>query len=259
MLLNIYDIPPLYLGLLSGLFTFAITTLGSSLVFFFKKINNNILSLMLALSSGVMIAASFWSLLTPAIELSNSMYLHSWLIPALGFIFGGAFVYLSDIYLTKILSNNSAKKDTLLFSSITLHNLPEGLAIGVAFGAIRAQSDLALTSSAILLALGIGIQNFPEGLAISIPLFQSGNSKIKSFIFGSISGFIEIIGVVIGFFASYITSLILPFVLSFASGCMIVVACCELLPESASKNKVLTTLGLVIGFVIMMILDVSLS
>ena len=212
-----------------------------------------------------MIAASFWSLLLPSIELSEELGYIAWGLPALGFILGGLFVLLSDKFLDKTLSDkNSIKKDSLkrsilLVSAITLHNIPEGMSIGVAFGGISSGVSGMTLIGAIMLAIGIGIQNFPEGAAVSLPLRKEGFSRKKSFFIGQASALVEPISAVIGVILVLAVRSILPILLSFAAGAMITVAARELLPESISENKNLSTLGLISGFVLMMVLDVALG
>lgn len=235
------------------------------MVCFFKEVNKKALNTILGFSAGVMIAASFWSLLLPSIELSEELGYIAWGLPALGFIFGGLFVLLSDKFLDKTLSDkNSIKKDSLkrsilLVSAITLHNIPEGMSIGVAFGGISSGVSGMTLIGAIMLAIGIGIQNFPEGAAVSLPLRKEGFSRKKSFFIGQASALVEPISAVIGVILVLAVRSILPILLSFAAGAMITVASRELLPESISENKNLSTLGLIFGFVLMMVLDVALG
>lgn len=235
------------------------------MVCFFKEVNKKALNTILGFSAGVMIAASFWSLLLPSIELSEELGYIAWGLPALGFIFGGLFVLLSDKFLDKTLSDkNSIKKDSLkrsilLVSAITLHNIPEGMSIGVAFGGISSGVSGMTLIGAIMLAIGIGIQNFPEGAAVSLPLRKEGFSRKKSFFIGQASALVEPISAVIGVILVLAVRSILPILLSFAAGAMITVAARELLPESISENKNLSTLGLIFGFVLMMVLDVALG
>lgn len=259
------DLNPILQALIATTFTWGITLLGALMVCFFKKVNKKVLNTILGFSAGVMIAASFWSLLLPSIDLSQELGYISWLLPALGFIFGGLFVLLSDKFLDKTLSNKSdvnkasLKRSILLVSAITLHNIPEGMSIGVAFGGISSGVSGMTLIGAIMLAIGIGIQNFPEGAAVSLPLRKEGFSRKKSFFIGQASALVEPISAVIGVVLVLAIRSILPILLSFAAGAMITVAARELLPESISENKNLSTLGLIFGFVLMMILDVSLG
>ncbi len=259
------DLNPILQALIATTFTWGITLLGALMVCFFKEVNKKALNTILGFSAGVMIAASFWSLLLPSIELSEELGYIAWGLPALGFIFGGLFVLLSDKFLDKTLSDkNSIKKDSLkrsilLVSAITLHNIPEGMSIGVAFGGISSGVSGMTLIGAIMLAIGIGIQNFPEGAAVSLPLRKEGFSRKKSFFIGQASALVEPISAVIGVILVLAVRSILPILLSFAAGAMITVASRELLPESISENKNLSTLGLISGFVLMMVLDVALG
>lgn len=255
---------PILQTLLATIFTWGVTALGALVVCFFKEPNKKILDLILGFSAGVMIAAAFWSLLLPSLDLSKELGYIEWLLPSLGFIFGGMFVLLSDKFLDKVLSNRKSNKESLkrsilLVSAITIHNIPEGMAIGVAFGGIASNVTGMTSIGAIMLALGIGIQNFPEGAAVSLPLRNEGYSRFKSFMFGQASAIVEPISAIIGIILVMYIRNILPFLLSFAAGAMIIVAARELLPESVKENKNLSTLGLITGFILMMILDVALG
>lgn len=249
---------------LATTFTFLITVLGAAIVFFFKKVNKTFMDGMLGFAAGVMIAASFWSLLSPSIEMANSLNLNSWLIATLGFLSGGILLFISDkIFdiLDKNKNNNSSKKRVMmLISSITMHNIPEGLAVGIAFGSISYGLEGATIISACLLALGIGLQNFPEGSAVSVPLLREGYSRKKAFLYGSLSAIVEPISGVIGALLVLKIRLLLPFLLAFAAGAMIYVVVEELIPESqTNKKKDYMALFTLIGFSIMMILDVALG
>ncbi len=255
---------PILQTLLATIFTWGVTALGALVVCFFKEPNKKILDLILGFSAGVMIAAAFWSLLLPSLDLSKELGYIEWLLPSLGFIFGGMFVLLSDKFLDKVLSNRKSNKESLkrsilLVSAITIHNIPEGMAVGVAFGGIASNVTGMTGIGAIMLALGIGIQNFPEGAAVSLPLRNEGYSRFKSFMFGQASAIVEPISAIIGVILVMYIRNILPFLLSFAAGAMIIVAARELLPESVKENKNLSTLGLIAGFILMMILDVALG
>lgn len=250
--------------LLATLFTWFVTALGASSVFFFKKMNQKVLDIALGFASGVMIAASFWSLLNPSIELSWDLGYIGWVLPAIGFFCGGIFVIMSDIFLDKMTSKDntltkSKKRSILLVSAITIHNIPEGLSIGVAFGSVLLGIEGAGIVSACLLALGIGLQNFPEGAGVSLPLRREGCTRMKSFLYGQASGVVEPIAGVIGALLAVVSRSILPFLLSFAAGCMISVVSRELLPEATSKNKNYASIGLIVGFIVMMVFDVALS
>lgn len=271
-MINMYNllsnINPIIQALLATLFTFSITALGAALVFLFKKINKTLLDAMLGFAAGVMIAASFWSLLSPSIEMAKTLNMIPWLISTIGFLSGGILLFIGDKIFT-ILDKKSSKKEPniksfkrcmMLIFSITLHNIPEGLAVGVAFGSIIYGLNGATLESASLLALGIGLQNFPEGTAVSVPLRREGMSRIKSFIYGSLSGIVEPISGVLGALLVLKVQKLLPFLLAFAAGAMIYVVIEELVPESqTNKKKDLMALFTLIGFSIMMILDISLS
>lgn len=256
------NISPILLAFLATIFTWMVTALGASIVFFFKKINKTILDCMLSIAAGVMIAASFWSLLSPSIEMAENLGLNKIIIPALGFISGGLLLLISDKIFEK--KNNSIsdkkKRIMMLIFSITLHNIPEGLAVGVAFGSVMYGLEGATILSAIGLAIGIGIQNFPEGTAVSVPLRREGLSRKKAFFYGQLSGIVEPISGVIGALLVLKVRLILPFLLAFAAGAMIYVVAQELIPESqTNKHKSLISICTLIGFAIMMILDVALG
>ena len=247
--------------LLASLFTFTLTSMGAGIVFFFRKTNKTFMDGMLALSAGIMLAATFWSLLEPSLTLANTLNLNSTLILLFGILTGSLLLYLGDaLYSLKGKYDNKSKKIFMIIFSITLHNIPEGLAIGVAFGSLKYNIPGATLLSAISLAIGIGIQNFPEGSAISLPLRREGYSRFKSFLLGTLSGIVEPISAVIGILLVLKVRYILPFFLSFAAGAMIYVVVKEIIPESQENNKKdLMTLFTIIGFVIMMILDITLG
>lgn len=249
-------------ALIATLFTFSITALGASIVFFFKHINKSIMDAMLGFAAGVMIAASFWSLLEPSINMSKSLNLIPWLIAFTGFFTGGLLLFIGDkiyVHFDKSISDKK-KRCLMLMFSITLHNIPEGLCVGIAFGSLKYGLDGVTLASCLLLALGIGIQNFPEGTAISVPLRREGISRVKSFIIGSLSAIVEPIAGVIGALLVLKVRYLLPFLLAFAAGAMIYVVVEELIPESqTNKRKDLMALFTLIGFSIMMILDVTLG
>ncbi|MAT44952.1 MAG: ZIP family metal transporter [Anaerolineaceae bacterium] len=259
---------PVLLAFFATLFTWGVTALGAALVFFFKTINQKILNAMLGFAAGVMIAASFWSLLNPAIAMAEAMG-KSPVIPAItGFLGGGLFLFLIDRLLPHLhigLETNqvegiktSWQRSTLLVTAITLHNIPEGLAVGVAFGAIGILGSPATFSAAVALAIGIGLQNFPEGAAVSIPLRREGLSRFKSFIFGQVSGIVEPIAGVLGALLVISVQPILPYALSFAAGAMIYVVIEELIPEAQQHGSSdFSTIGGMIGFAVMMLLDVA--
>ena len=266
MLVWFENLHPVIQALLAGIFTWSVTMLGALMVCFFKEMNKKVLDTILGFSAGVMIAASFWSLLSPSLDLSEELGYIIWLVPSIGFAVGGLFVLLSDRFLDRVLSKSknrekkkSLKRSILLISAITIHNIPEGMAIGVAFGGIASGTPGMTLIAGLALALGIGIQNFPEGTAVSLPLRNEGFSRFKSFMFGQASALVEPISAVIGVILVLSIRSILPFLLAFAAGAMIAVAARELLPESVKENKNLATLGLIFGFTLMMILDVALG
>ncbi len=257
---------PVIQTLLATTFTWGVTALGALMVCFFKEINKKVLDTILGFSAGVMIAASFWSLISHALELSLELGYIEWLLPAIGFTLGGIFVLLSDKFLDKVLktkknlrSADSLKRSILLVSAITIHNIPEGMAIGVAFGGIASGVPGMTLIGAVMLALGIGIQNFPEGAAVALPLRTEGYSRLKSFMLGQSSALVEIVAGIIGAILVIYIRNMLPLLLAFAAGAMIVVVARELLPESVKNNKNLSTIGLVVGFILMMVLDVALG
>lgn len=263
-------INPVLLALLAALFTWGITALGSAMVFFFKKINQKILNSMLGFAAGVMIAASFWSLLAPAIEMAGENGKNPWVPAVIGFLAGGAFLYSVDKLLPHLhmgLKIDKAegiktqwKRSVLLVLAITLHNIPEGLAVGVSFGALANTPDAGALAGAVALALGIGLQNFPEGAAVSIPLRREGFSRLKAFNYGQASGIVEPIAAVLGAYLVTIMKPMLPYALSFAAGAMIFVVVEELIPESQSGDETdLSTVGAMLGFATMMLLDVALG
>jgi len=261
---------PILQAFLATVFTWGMTALGASVIFLSKTINRKLLDMMLGFAGGVMIAASFWSLLSPAIEMAENDGQIAWLPAAVGFLAGGAFLFgvdklLPHLHLNLAIDEAEGVKTTwrrsvLLVLAITLHNIPEGLAVGVAFGAVASGIQEALVPGAIALAVGIGLQNFPEGLAVSAPLRREGMSRLKSFFYGQASGMVEPIAGVIGALAVIAMRPILPYALGFAAGAMIFVVVEELIPESqASDNSDLATIGLLLGFTVMMILDVALG
>ena len=272
-----YNLSPIVQALIGTLFTWGVTALGASLVFFFKTINKKMLNAMLGFAAGVMVAASFWSLLNPAIILSEELGHISWLTVSVGFLSGGFFIFLIDKLLPHLhlgLKTDNAEgiktswqRSILLVLSITLHNIPEGLAVGVAFGAAAFGIPGASVTSAVALAIGIGLQNFPEGAAVSIPLRREGFSRKKAFFYGQASGIVEPIAGVLGVIGVVSMRNFLPFALAFAAGAMIFVVVEELIPESQlnegetskSKSADIATIGFMIGFTIMMVLDVALG
>ncbi|WMJ83624.1 ZIP family metal transporter [Oscillospiraceae bacterium LTW-04] len=254
---------PVYQGLLATLFTYGVTALGASLVFFFKSVNQKMLDMMMGFAAGVMIAASFWSLLSPAIELATELGRNAWLTAAIGFAGGGVFVILSDVFLSKVRFANcdggKVRRSILIASAVTLHNIPEGLAIGVAFGSVALGIEGTSLLSAVMLALGIGLQNFPEGTCVAMPLRRDGATRLKSFMVGQASGLVEPIAGVLGVLFSITMRSALPIALAFSAGSMISVVCSELIPESFQDNKRVATIGVLMGFIVMMVLDVALG
>ncbi|WP_312649834.1 ZIP family metal transporter [Proteiniclasticum sp.] len=257
-------------ALLATLFTWGVTALGSSLVFFFKTINKKVFDTMLGFAAGVMIAASFWSLISPGLDLAEEMGFNPWMIAAAGFMGGGLFLFIVDKSLPhmhlgltpkeKEGPKTSLQRSILLVLAITLHNIPEGLAVGVAFGAVAAGIESSSMAGAIALAIGIGLQNFPEGAAVSIPLRREGMSRSKAFLYGQASGIVEPIAGVLGALLVLSIRSLLPFALCFAAGAMIYVVAEELIPEAQSNNNSdYATWGVMIGFTIMMVLDVALG
>jgi ZIP family zinc transporter len=266
----IKDIHPVMQALIATCFTWFLTALGASVVFFVKTVNRKLLDGMLGFASGVMIAASYWSLLAPAIEMSKEMDIPVWFPPVAGFLTGAVFLRIIDKILPHLhsgLSMNKAegiktpwRRTTLLILAVTLHNIPEGLAVGVAFGAVAAGMPAATLAGAAALAVGIGLQNFPEGIAVAMPLRREGLSRLKSFWYGQLSAIVEPIAGVIGAAAVMLSRPVLPYALSFAAGAMIFVVIEELIPESQrSGNTDIATMGAIVGFAVMMVLDVGLG
>ncbi len=268
--MNFSTLSPVLQAFLATTFTYLMTATGAASVLFLKKVNRSILDLMLGFAGGVMIAASFWSLLAPALEMSKNSNLPVWVPPAAGFLAGAGFLFLLDrtlphlhLFLPEDLAEGLKthwRKTTLLVLAITLHNIPEGLAVGVAFGAASLEVPGATPGGAMALALGIGLQNLPEGLAVSGPLRAAGLSRRKSFFLGQLSGLVEPVAGVLGALAVSRMISILPYALGFAAGAMIFVVVEEVIPESQQSGKSdLATIGLIIGFLLMMVLDVALS
>ena len=244
-------------------FCFLCTTLGALFIYIFKNKNPEQMSKLLALAGGIMIASSFFSLLSPAIESCQKNNLPIYLYVAIGFLVGGVFIVLSDKILDKFFklerfSKHRALKRAMIFTgSITIHNIPEGMAVGVAFGSIATSMGDATTVSAILLAVGIGIQNIPEGLTVALPLRTQGISTNKSFVIGMLSGSVEPLFALLSFALCFYVTSILPFLLSFASGAMVAVATCELIPDAVKCGKNKATIFMIVGFFIMALLDTA--
>ena len=260
---------PIIQAVLATCFTWFVTAAGAALVFFFKSINKNVLDAMLGFAAGVMIAASFWSLLAPAIDMAESMGITTWIPAVVGFLAGGAFLWLADKLLPHVHPgmktedaegiDSSWRRSVLLVLAITLHNIPEGLAVGVAFGALAAGIPSASLAGAVALAFGIGLQNFPEGAAVSVPLRREGMSRPKAFWYGQLSGVVEPISGLLGALAVVLIRPILPYALAFAAGAMIYVVVEELIPESQGRHTDVATVGAMLGFAVMMSLDVALG
>lgn len=265
------ELHPTIQALLATLFTWGVTALGAALVFFFREVNQKVLDGMMGFASGVMIAASFWSLLAPAIEMSEEFSsLPKWIPPLIGFVGGGAFLAMTDKLLPHLHPDFGIKeaegipthwrRSILLVLAITLHNIPEGLAIGVAFGAVAADLETASLGGAIALAIGIGLQNFPEGTAVSLPLRRDGMSLGKAFYWGQLSAVVEPIAAVLGAALVLTMQPVLPYALSFAAGAMIFVVLEELIPEAhRAGNADLVSYSAIGGFSLMMVLDVALG
>jgi zinc transporter, ZIP family len=255
---------PVTQALFGTLFTWLLTAIGAAAIFLSREPSRKLQDGMLGFAAGVMIAASYWSLLAPAIELSNG----SWVPAAVGFLFGGAFLRGIDILLPHLHvyanvpegHHSHWKRSILLVTAITLHNIPEGLAVGVAFGAAAVGDSAYSLAGAVALAIGIGIQNLPEGLAVAMPLQRSGLSRMKGFMYGQFSGMVEPIAGVLGAFAVLAARPILPYALAFAAGAMIFVVVEDAIPEAQSQgNNDVATLGAMVGFALMMTLDVALG
>jgi len=264
------NLNPVLLALIATIGSWLATAFGSSFVFLFKTINKKIMDMLLGFAAGVMIAASYWSLLAPSIEMSKNLGFIPWIPPLIGFLGGGLFLYSIDKIIPHLHKDfpiseaegikTSFSRSILLVLAITLHNIPEGLAVGVAFGAVAANLPSADIYGAIALAIGIAIQNIPEGAAVSVPLRREGFSRLKCFWYGQLSGIVEPIAAVAGALLVIVMLPILPYALAFAAGAMIYVVVEELIPESQlGKNTDLSTLGTMAGFAVMMLLDVSLG
>jgi ZIP family zinc transporter len=264
-----YGLHPVLQALLAGLFTWFVTAAGALTVFMERRMPRVWLDSMLGFAAGVMLAASFWSLLAPAIEMAESAGTAGWIPAAGGFLLGAGFLRLADQFLPHLhphLPMSKAEglhttwqRATLLVTAITLHNLPEGLAVGVAFGAAAVDPDVTL-SAAIALSVGIALQNFPEGIAVAMPLRQAGVGRFRSFTYGQLSAAIEPVAAVLGAGAVLAVRPLLPWALAFAAGAMVYVVVEELIPEAQSSGRTdLATSATIVGFTIMMILDVALG
>ncbi len=262
------SINPVIGALYATIFTWGLTALGASFVFLFKTMNRALLDGMLGFTGGVMVAASFWSLLSPAIEMTPGQGFEKVIPASVGFGLGAIFLFSLDKILPHIHINFKKtegiktpwRRTTLMVLAITLHNIPEGLAVGVLFGGVAAGIPEASIAGAVTLAIGIGIQNFPEGIAVAMPLRRQGVSRFKSFWYGQLSAIVEPIAAVIGALAVTFFTPILPYALAFAAGAMIFVVVEEVIPETQQDRYTdIATLGFIGGFIIMMILDVSLG
>ena len=263
------ELNPILQALLATLFTWFLTALGAATVYLAKDVSRRMLDGMLGFAAGVMVAASYWSLLAPAIEMSEGKGMPGYVPAVIGFLAGGIFLRLIDRTLPHLhlfLPTEAAegiktkwRRTTLLVLAITLHNIPEGLAVGVAFGALAADIPSASLAGAMALAIGIGIQNFPEGMAVSIPLRREGISRLKSFWYGQLSAVVEPIAGVLGAVAVILAEPLLPYALAFAAGAMIFVVVEELVPESQKIHSHEATAGVMLGFAVMMTLDVALG
>jgi ZIP family zinc transporter len=263
-------IDPVWGALIATTFTWLVTAAGAAVVFFFKELSRKWLDGMLGFTGGVMIAASYWSLLAPSIEMSARMGMIEWLPPAVGFALGALFLYALDKFVPHLHINFDPslkegpdvglRRSTLLILAITLHNIPEGLAVGVLFGGVAAGIPEASIAGAVTLAIGIGLQNFPEGIAVSMPLRRLGVSRWRSFYYGQLSAIVEPIAGVFGALAVLWKQPILPYALAFAAGAMIYVVVEEVIPETQQdRNTDIATLGFIGGFIVMMVLDVALG
>jgi ZIP family zinc transporter len=266
----VQGLSPAAQALLATLFTWGVTALGAASVFFTRTLNRKFLDAMLGFTAGVMIAASFWSLLAPAIEMAESDSVPAWFPSVVGFLVGGAFLRGIDLVLPHVhvgarLEEAEGPKTTwrrtvLMLLAITIHNIPEGLAVGVAFGAAASGLSSASFAGAVALAVGIGLQNFPEGTAVAVPLRREGFSRRKSFFYGQLSAIVEPIAGVLGAIAVTVAQPLLPYALSFAAGAMVFVVVEDVIPESQREgNTDIATLGVMIGFATMMLLDVALG
>lgn len=261
-------IDPVAAALYATLFTWFVTAAGASSVFLFRNINRAVLDGMLGFTGGVMVAASYWSLLAPAIEMSEGEGFQKVVPSVVGFLLGAIFLFMLDKVLPHIHINfketegikSPWQRTTLLVLAITLHNIPEGLAVGVLFGGVAAGVPDATVAGAAILAIGIGLQNFPEGIAVSMPLRRMGMSRTRSFMYGQASALVEPVAGVLGAVAVSFFTPILPYALAFAAGAMIFVVVEEVIPETQQdKNTDIATLGFIGGFVVMMSLDVALG
>jgi ZIP family zinc transporter len=261
---------PVVQSLIATTFTWLMTAFGAAMVFFAKNLNQKLFDSMLGFAGGIMISVSYFSLLAPAIDMSKGAALPSWFPVTLGFLLGGTFLWLLDKIMPHLNPNCPPEKsegiktpwprNTLLVLAITLHNIPEGLSVGVAFGAVAAGYSRANLISAVLLSIGLGLQNFPEGMAVSVPLRFDGMSRRRSFFFGQLSGLAEPIAAVFGALAVSLMQSMLPYALGFAAGAMIYIVIEEIIPSAQRcQNSDLATIGAMVGFAVMMVMEVALG
>ena len=256
--------PHVIQALIATGFTWGVTAAGAAVVFLMRHPRKTFLDGMLGFAAGVMLAASFWSLLEPAISMAESLRMNGWLTSLIGFMGGGALLFLGDCFYARMIQREdrqtTSKRCAMLILSITLHNIPEGMAVGVAFGSLAYHLEGATLTAALLLAIGIGLQNFPEGMAVSVPLLREGYSRRKAFMIGQLSGIVEPIAGVLGALLVLRVRLMLPYMLAFAAGAMIYVVCEELIPESQQgRHKDVMAFFTLIGFAVMMVMDVALG
>ncbi len=242
-------------ALIATVFTWAMTAAGAALVFFCKKVGKSAFCFMMSGAAGIMLASAFFSLLLPALEQGGD---YSYIVLTAGFIAGGFLIIVTDLAINALNRGKDEKKRScaVMCIAVTVHNIPEGLAVGVAFGALSQAGGVGAVA-AIMLAVGIGIQNFPEGMCVAFPLRANGCSRFKSFLIGQFSGMVEILAGVVGAVAVTVVSGILPFALAFSAGAMVAVVCSELIPESFAEDKLKATIGVILGFSLMMILDIA--
>ena len=262
---ELLTISPLLQALLATLLTWLVTSLGAALVLFTRRTHPLMMDALLAFGAGVMLASSYFSLLAPGIDLAESLGQLPWLMMSLGFLAGGSILMLADHIMQRyspafLASSGSHRRSALLVASITLHNIPEGLAIGVSFGALSTGSTPAMLTAAWMLAIGIALQNFPEGAAVSLPLRREGMNRGKAFFFGQLSGAVEPLAAVLCCLLAVHVQSVLPFALAFAAGAMVVVVIAELVPESQRSHRPgLMSMATLLGFTVMMLLDVALG
>ena len=260
MISQLLHISPLLLALLAGTLTWLITALGAAAVFCFRRPRKQTMDVLLGFAAGVMLAASFWSLLAPAVELAEAAGKAGWLPAGAGFLLGAGFLRLVDAFPMQQSGRRSGSR--LLLLSITLHNIPEGLAVGVAFGALHGSPDAETLLAAFGVALGIGIQNYPEGAAVSLPLWREGMSRRRSFLLGQATALVEPIAALAGAALAALFRTLLPWALSFAAGAMVLAAVHELIPACQREREsqpYAATAGILLGFTVMTVLDVALS